>query len=57
VPIQKFTEFHNPKYKKNKYTEFSYRDGFVFAKGVQEEKCRSAGRNCPKQYTQYIMLY
>jgi len=34
--------------KKNKCAVL-YRDGFVFAKhcGVQEERCRVAGRKCP----------
>jgi len=47
APIRKFTGFHNPEYKKNKCTVYigtvlSLRN-FV---GVQEEKCKGAGRNC-----------
>jgi len=53
APIRKFTEFHNPEYKKI-YKSTIYigtilsLPNFV---GVQEEKCRGAGRNCEKQKT------
>ena len=46
APIRKFTGFHNPEYK-NKCTIYI---GTVLSLrnllGVQEEKCRGAGRNC-----------
>jgi len=46
--IRKLTEFHNPECKKIN-VQFLYRDDFVFAQhcGVQEEKYRGVGKNCP----------
>ena len=57
APIRKFTEFHNPEYKKI-YKSTIYigtilsLPNFV---GVQEEKCRGVGRNYPSHGT--CLLY